>query len=242
MRLKDKVALVTGAGGPMGMGVARRFAEEGASLIMTDISGSRLAQGVETVEACLRDGARVFAQRGSVLVESEVDELLAGSREHFDRVDIIVNVVGGLWLDAKYTPVMEVQEERWDMCFTVNMKGIFYLTRKLGPGMIGRQYGKIVNVSSVEYAGAMSTLTALLQELFAPWRYGMSVRPWPITSPGKICSSAWESQRILLMPPCFWPAMSPVTLPVSPFPYPGDYGPDYNSEPVACLVRRGGFS
>ena len=69
MRLKDKVALVTGAGGPMGMGVARRFAEEGASLIMTDISGSRLAQGVETVEACLRDGARVFAQRGSVLVE-----------------------------------------------------------------------------------------------------------------------------------------------------------------------------
>lgn len=63
---------------------------------MTDISGSRLAQGVETVEACLREGARVFAQRASVLVEQEVDELLAGSREQFDRVDIIVNVVGGL--------------------------------------------------------------------------------------------------------------------------------------------------
>ena len=180
MRLKDKVALVTGAGGPMGMGVAKRFAEQGASLIMTDISGSRLAQGVEEVESLLTKGAKVHAKRGSVLVESEVDELLESSKEHFDRVDIIINVVGGLWLDAKYTPVIEVQEERWDMCFTVNMKGIFHLTRKLAPGMLERQYGKIVNVSSIEYAGAaghadygaakagVTSLTRSLAEELAP--------------------------------------------------------------------------
>ena len=49
---------------------------------------------------------------------------------------------------------MEVQEERWDMCFTASMKGIFSLTRKLGPGMVERQYGKIGNDSPVEHAGA----------------------------------------------------------------------------------------
>lgn len=180
MRLKNKVALVTGAGGPMGMSVARRFAEEGASLIMTDISGSRLAQGVEEVESVLQPGAQIHAERGSVLVEAEVDQLLAGARQLFDRVDIIINVVGGLWLDAKYTPVLEVQEERWDMCFTVNMKGIFHLARKLAPGMLARQYGKIVNVSSVEYAGAaghadygaakagVTSLTRSLAEELAP--------------------------------------------------------------------------
>lgn len=105
---------------------------------------------------------------------------MAASCEHFDRIDIVVNVVGSLWLDAKYTPVTEVQEERWDMCFSVNLKGIFYLTRKLAPAMVERQYGKVVNLSSVEYAGAaghadyaaakagVTSLTRSLAEELAP--------------------------------------------------------------------------
>ncbi|MGD9984706.1 MAG: SDR family NAD(P)-dependent oxidoreductase [Porticoccaceae bacterium] len=154
MRLSNKVALVTGAAGPMGLGVAKRFAEEGASLIVTDISGRRLEAAVEAITPLLARGAKVHAHRASVLVEAEVDELLASSRAHFDRVDILINVVGGLFIDAKYTPVLEVSEERWDGCFRVNLKGIFYLVRKLAPGMLARKWGKIVNVSSVEYAGA----------------------------------------------------------------------------------------
>ena len=154
MRLENKVALITGAAGPMGKGVAKRFAEEGASLIITDISGSRLEQAVEEITPLLAPGAKIFAHRASVLVEEEVDELLASSREHFSGVDILINVVGGLFIDAKYTPVLEVSEERWDGCFKVNLKGIFYLVRKLAPGMLERDWGKIVNVSSVEYAGA----------------------------------------------------------------------------------------
>ncbi|GMU46441.1 MAG: SDR family oxidoreductase [Pseudomonadales bacterium] len=154
MRLANKIALVTGAAGPMGLGVAKRFAEEGASLIITDISGRRLEAAVDEITPLLAPGARVFAHRASVLVEAEVDELLAASRQHFDRVDILINIVGGLFIDAKYTPVLEVAEERWDGCFRVNLKGIFYLVRKLAPGMLERRWGKIVNVSSVEYAGA----------------------------------------------------------------------------------------
>lgn len=154
MRLANKVALVTGAAGPMGLGVAKRFAEEGASLIITDISGRRLEAAVEEITPLLAPSARVHAHRASVLVEAEVDELLATSRQHFDRVDILINIVGGLFIDARYTPVLELAEERWDGCFRVNLKGIFHLVRKLAPGMLERRWGKIVNVSSVEYAGA----------------------------------------------------------------------------------------
>lgn len=180
MRLANKIALVTGAAGPMGLGVAKRFAEEGASLIITDISGRRLEAAVEEITPLLVRGAKVHAHRASVLVEAEVDELLASSREHFDRVDVLINVVGGLFIDAKYTPVLEVSEERWDGCFRVNLKGIFYLVRKLAPGMLARQWGKIVNVSSVEYAGAaghadygaakagVTSLTRSLAEELAP--------------------------------------------------------------------------
>ena len=180
MRLANKVALVTGAAGPMGLGVAKRFAEEGASLIITDISGRRLEAAVEGLTPLLARGAKVHAHRASVLVESEVDELLASSRAHFDRVDVLINVVGGLFIDAKYTPVLEVSEERWDGCFRVNLKGIFYLVRKLAPGMLERKWGKIVNVSSVEYAGAaghadygaakagVTSLTRSLAEELAP--------------------------------------------------------------------------
>jgi len=180
MRLANKVALVTGAAGPMGLGVAKRFAEEGASLIITDISGRRLEAAVEEITPQLARGAMVHAHRASVLVEAEVDELLASSRAHFDRVDVLINVVGGLFIDAKYTPVLEVSEERWDGCFRVNLKGIFYLVRKLAPGMLARKWGKIVNVSSVEYAGAaghadygaakagVTSLTRSLAEELAP--------------------------------------------------------------------------
>lgn len=180
MRLANKVALVTGAAGPMGLGVAKRFAEEGASVIITDVSGRRLEAAVEEITPLLAPGAKVHAHRASVLVEAEVDELLASSREHFDRVDVLINVVGGLFIDAKYTPVLEVSEERWDGCFRVNLKGIFYLVRKLAPGMLARKWGKIVNVSSVEYAGTaghadygaakagVTSLTRSLAEELAP--------------------------------------------------------------------------
>ncbi len=180
MRLANKVALVTGAAGPMGLGVAKRFAEEGASVIITDVSGRRLEAAVEEITPLLAPDAKVHAHRASVLVEAEVDELLASSREHFDRVDVLINVVGGLFIDAKYTPVLEVSEERWDGCFRVNLKGIFYLVRKLAPGMLARKWGKIVNVSSVEYAGAaghadygaakagVTSLTRSLAEELAP--------------------------------------------------------------------------
>lgn len=153
MRLKNKVALVTGAGGPMGLGVARRFAEEGASLIVTDISGSRLQYGVEEITPLLAKGAKLHALRSSVLVEQEVADLLASAQGEFEHIDILINIVGGL-REASYKPLFEIDEKRWDETFEMNLKGIFYLVRKIGPQMLARRQGKIVNISSIEFAGS----------------------------------------------------------------------------------------
>ena len=100
MRMKDKIALITGAGGPMGRAIARRLAEEGASLVLTDISANRLDEAVTLTHEALAEGAdiAVFAgdrkgiiyvqgQRVANIPEEEIlDRLLAECRKFQDRV------------------------------------------------------------------------------------------------------------------------------------------------------------
>ena len=153
MRLKDKVALVTGAGGPMGCAVAVRFAEEGASLVVTDISGSRLDGGVRDIEAALTSGAGVAARRADVRVREEALSVADDGEARFGQVDILVNIVGGIRGGGLREPFVDMDEQRWDETFELNLKGTFHLVQRLAPGMLKRGYGKIVNISSVSMAG-----------------------------------------------------------------------------------------
>ena len=75
MRLRGKVALVTGAGGPMGLAVAERFAEEGASLVVSDISGGRLAEAEAAIAKKLKGEAKLVAQRGNAISRDEARAL-----------------------------------------------------------------------------------------------------------------------------------------------------------------------
>ena len=150
MRLKGRTALVSGAGGPMGGAIALRLAAEGANLILTDISGTRL-QGIIQTLADDWPGTRVVARRASVLVQDEVDQLLAAAAD-FDAIDVLVNVVGGIRGELA-VPVLEMSDERWDSTMELNLKGIFRLVRRIGSGMRARRYGRIINISSVTFAG-----------------------------------------------------------------------------------------
>lgn len=152
MRFKGKTALVSGAGGPMGGTIASRLAAEGAQLILTDISAKRLNAMVEKIKKEFPQTA-VVAHRASVLVPTEVDELLAVAAAHFQGIDVLVNVVGGVRGAELAVPFLEMSEERWDDTMNLNLKGIFHLVRKIGPGMLARSYGRIVNISSMVYAG-----------------------------------------------------------------------------------------
>ncbi|MDP1691138.1 MAG: SDR family NAD(P)-dependent oxidoreductase [Burkholderiaceae bacterium] len=152
MRFAGKTALVTGAGGPMGGAVAERLAAEGVRLVLTDISANRLNAVVSKIGAA-HPQASVLAHRCSVLAEADVNALMAAAAAaQFECIDVLINIVGGIRGELT-APVLTMTEERWDSTFEFNLKGIFHLVRRVGPGMLERQYGRIVNISSVTYAG-----------------------------------------------------------------------------------------
>lgn len=154
MKLRQRTALITGAGGPMGAAIARRFAQEGASLILTDISGTRLDAAVESVRSLLADGAKLSARRASVLVREEAAGVVEAGLAEVGPVDILMNIVGGIRSQSLFVPFLDMTEERWDATFTLNLKGGFHMTQLVVPGMIARGWGKVVNISSINFAGA----------------------------------------------------------------------------------------
>ena len=149
MRLQDKVALISGAGGPMGRAVAERFAAEGASLMLNDISGNRLGQAVEAIGAKRVAGAAVESHRANVTVEAEAEELVVRGREAFGRIDILVNVVGGI-RGALFEPLSEMSTAHWDDTLDLNLKGTFLVSKYVVRQMVERSSGSIVNLASIE--------------------------------------------------------------------------------------------
>jgi NAD(P)-dependent dehydrogenase (short-subunit alcohol dehydrogenase family) len=157
LRLAGRIALVTGAGGPMGRTIAQRFAQEGASLVLAEISGNRLREGEAAVEAALAPGAVVVAQRADVTQRDEARAVVDAGLARCGRIDILVNVVGGIRGATLFAPLLELDEARWDDTFRLNLKANFHLVRLVAPGMLERRYGKIVNLSSMNYAGELGS-------------------------------------------------------------------------------------
>jgi len=153
MRVKDKVALITGAGGPMGRAIAIRYATEGATVVVTDISQSRLDECVRELEAIPGRAGDILAVRASVIVEEEAIALARAATEKLGRVDVLINVVGGIAGKDLYRRFLDMDEERWHGTFAVNLDGSRFLIRELAPGMLSRAYGRIVNIASVDFAG-----------------------------------------------------------------------------------------
>jgi NAD(P)-dependent dehydrogenase (short-subunit alcohol dehydrogenase family) len=151
--LGGKVALVTAAGGPMGRAIAKRMASEGASLVINDISGTRLEEAVAEIEPLLQDRAHLLASRGNATLAGEAAELARAALDRFNRVDVLVNVVGGIHDKVFYRPFLEINDERWAGTFNINLNATRFLTKALGPQMLANQYGRIVNIASIDYAG-----------------------------------------------------------------------------------------
>ncbi len=157
MRLKDKVALITGAGGPMGRAVAERFAEEGAALVITDISGNRLNEARTAIEPKLAPGAGIVAERADATRGDEARRVAEAGLARFGRVDLLVNIVGGIKAKTLFEPILAMSEARWDDTFNLNLKANFHLVKLLAPGMLERRYGKIVNIASINFAGELGS-------------------------------------------------------------------------------------
>jgi 3-oxoacyl-[acyl-carrier protein] reductase len=142
----------------MGAAVAARFAEEGASLILTDISGNRLESSAQRIKALMRPGAKLSYKRANVTVRPEAADVVETGVRETGPVDILVNVVGGVKATAVYESFLTMSEERWNNTFELNLKGTFHLVQMTAPGMIERKRGKIINFSSVMFAGAAGSV------------------------------------------------------------------------------------
>lgn len=142
MRLKDKVTIVTGAGSGFGEGIAQRFAQEGAKLIVNDIN----RQGGERVTREIRDagGSAEFVQ-ADVTRDVDWSKLIQAADKAFGGLDVVVNNAGWTHRRKAY---LEVTEEEFDRVYAVNVKSVYLSARHALPAFRKRGGGCLVNIAS----------------------------------------------------------------------------------------------
>ncbi|MBS0537202.1 MAG: glucose 1-dehydrogenase [Proteobacteria bacterium] len=148
MRLKDKVAIVTGASQGIGESIARRFAAEGAKVVVNYSRNDAAAQAV--CAAIAAKGGQAIALKADCSKVDEIDRLVAGVMSTLGTVDIVVNNAGVF----RTVSVEETTEEIWDEQLDLNLKGTFFMTKAVVPEMKRKGRGKIINVSSIFGTGA----------------------------------------------------------------------------------------
>jgi NAD(P)-dependent dehydrogenase (short-subunit alcohol dehydrogenase family) len=146
MRLKDKVTIITGAAHGIGKAYARRFAEEGAHVVIADID----AEGGEATARAITDsGGSAWSRPTDVRSFSSVQNLIQETVERFGHIDVLLNnaaiyVTQKLWKG----PVEELALDEWDRVIEVNLKGVFLCSKAVIPIMKQQNSGKIINIAS----------------------------------------------------------------------------------------------
>lgn len=139
MRLKDKIAIVTGAASGFGAEIARQYVAEGAKVMVADING----EGAKAVAASL--GASAVAVTCDVTDAASINALAAQTLASFGRIDIVVNNAG--WTHRNQ-PMLEVDEATFDKVYNINVKSIFLMTHAVVPPMRKQGGGVILNIGS----------------------------------------------------------------------------------------------
>ena len=139
MRLKDKTAIVTGAGSGFGKGIAMRFAKEGARVGVIDIN----AEAAREVASQIGDSA--FAMEADVSIDRDVSRMVQEALDRWGQLNILVNNAG---TTHRNQPMTEVTEEEYDRIFAVNVKSVYLSARHVVPVMKKQGFGVILNVAS----------------------------------------------------------------------------------------------
>lgn len=142
MRLANKVAVITGAGSGFGEGMARRFAREGAAVVVNDINRDG---GLRVANAIQQDGGRAVYVRADIAQAADTKAMIAAAVKEFGRVDIMVNNAG---YTHRNMPMLDVSEDVFDRIFAVNVKAIFHSAREVVPLMRRQGGGVIINTAS----------------------------------------------------------------------------------------------
>ena len=141
MRLKDKVAIVTGSGKGIGKGIALEFAKEGASVVIATIDE---AEGKETDQEIRSLGGTSLFVQTDVSSEASIRHMVETAVDAFGQLDVLVNNAGV----TIFKPLLEATVEDWDRLMNIDLRGVFLCSKYVAPYMIKGGGGSIINISS----------------------------------------------------------------------------------------------
>ncbi|MDQ0219263.1 glucose 1-dehydrogenase [Peribacillus cavernae] len=142
MRLNNKVVIITGAGGGMGLKTVTRFLEEGAKVVATDLT-------VDIIHEQLGGNAaddQLLIVKADITEDRDIEKLVQQTVNRFGGVDVLVNVAG---IAQTATPIEDVSNETWDRIMSINTKSLFLTSRAVVPVMKKQKTGVIINVASI---------------------------------------------------------------------------------------------
>jgi 3-oxoacyl-[acyl-carrier protein] reductase len=142
MRLKDKVAIITGAGRGIGQATAVKFAQEGAKVVVCDLTQASIA---ETLTLCEQAGAQTLGCVANVTDMKSLQAMVQATLAKFGRIDCLVNNAG-IVADAQ---MKNMTDDQFDKVIAVNLKGVFNATKAVVDTMLAQQSGVILNSSSI---------------------------------------------------------------------------------------------
>jgi NAD(P)-dependent dehydrogenase (short-subunit alcohol dehydrogenase family) len=171
MRLKDKVALITGAGSGIGRESAFVFGREGAAVVVVDVND---AAGQETVATVEKDGGRAAYCRADVSKAGDCEEMIAFAEKEFGRLDVLFNNAG--IMHGQDDDAVKTEESIWDLTMDINAKGVFFGCKFGIPALRRAGGGSIINTASfvallgaatpqVAYTASKGAVLALTREL-----------------------------------------------------------------------------
>jgi len=179
MLLEGKVALVTGSAGGIGLGIATRFAKEGAKLVICDKDGDRLPGAVGAVEEA---GGEVLSVEVDLSVEEEVERLFNQAVDRFGTLDVLVNNAMMPVHLGERGPFLTLKAEGWNRFMAANLGMLFYCSHRAAKIMARKRKGSIINIStngavrphrnSIAYdamKGAVDSFTRAVAVDLAPW-------------------------------------------------------------------------
>lgn len=141
-RLTDKVAVITGGAGGIGKVTAERFLKEGARVVLVDL----FQESLDKVKAELDAYGEVLTIQADVSKESDVENYVTKTVEHFGKIDIFFNNAG---IEGKVAPIVEQKMEDFDKLISVNVRGVFLGLKYVLQVMTKQGYGSVINTSSV---------------------------------------------------------------------------------------------
>lgn len=143
MRLKDKVAVITGAASGMGKATAILFAREGAKVVVSDLTLEGAGATVAEITAL---GGTATAVAANVATEADIHKLIKAALNSYGTLDILVNNAG---IMDDFSPVGDVKDDLWDRVFEVNVKGVMRASRQAMPIFLEKGAGTIINIASI---------------------------------------------------------------------------------------------